>query len=309
MILIPKNSLTAAASIAAIFLLNACQSPGPSTARSSRPAPGQPPHTNATYPRPAIPQFGGSIHPKAPHPSVSARAVIVIHANSGTVLYQKNADVRYPVASTQKLMMALLLVEAGNMNKSIRVASSDTRVEPAKMGLKSGDVYRKEDLLRAVLVRSSNDIAHCLARDHAGSMPAFASLMTQRARSLGMNNSVFKTASGLPAPGQYSTARDLSILAAACMRKSYIRQTVKTKSLTFRFANGKTKPIKNTNKVLLSYPYCTGMKTGYTRAAGKCLVSSATHNGRNVIVVILGSKIPVVWAESQSLLHWGLKLS
>lgn len=302
---IQKNSFASVIGFAAIFLLNACQSPVPPTARSSRPSP----YANASYPRPAAPHFAGSIHPKAPHPNVSARAVIVIHANTGTVLYQKNADVRYPVASTQKLMMALLLVDAGNMSKNIRVASSDTRVEPAKMGLRTGENYRKEDLLRAVLVRSSNDIAHCLARDHAGSMPAFANLMTQRARSLGMNNSVFKTASGLPAPGQYSTARDLSILAAAAMRKSFIRQTVKTKSMTFRFASGRTKVIKNTNKVLLSYPYCTGMKTGYTRAAGKCLVSSATHNGRNVIVVILGSKIPIVWAESQSLLHWGLKLS
>ena len=303
--LIPKNSFAAAIGFAAIFVLSACQSPAPPTAQASR----QKPYTNASYQQPARPSFPGSIHPKAARPSVSARAVIVIHANTGTVLYQKNADVHYPVASTQKLMMALLLVEAGNMSKSVRVASSDARVEPAKMGLRSGEVYRKDDLLRAVLVRSSNDIAHCLARDHAGSMSAFANLMTQRARSLGMNNSVFKTASGLPAPGQYSTARDLSILAAAAMRKSFIRETVRTKSMTFRFANGRTKVIKNTNKVLTSYPYCTGMKTGYTRAAGKCLVSSASHNGRNVIVVILGSKIPIVWAESQSLLHWGLKLS
>ena len=288
----------ATVAIAALFVLNACQTQAPPpAARSSR----------SSYPPPPAPVF--SVHPKARRPSVSARAVIVIHANTGTVLYQKNADVHYPVASTQKLMMALLLVESGNMSKSVRVASSDTRVEPAKMGLRAGEVYRKEDLLRAVLVRSSNDIAHCLARDHAGSMPNFARLMTQRARSLGMNNSVFKTASGLPAPGQYSTARDLSILAAAAMRKSFIRQTVKTKSMNFRFANGNNKVIKNTNKVLLSYPYCTGMKTGYTRAAGKCLVSSASHNGRNVIVVILGSKTPTIWGESQALLHWGLKLS
>lgn len=293
----------------ALLASTACQTTPP---QSSAPPPahqnsrGQ--YNNASYPKPALPSFGG-IHPKAPHPTVEARAVIVIHANTGTVLYQKNADTRYPVASTQKLMMALLLVEAGNMGKDIRVAPSDTYVEPTKMGLKTGEHYRKDDLLRAVLVRSSNDIAHCLARDHAGSMPAFANLMTQRARQLGMNNSVFKTASGLPAPGQYSTARDLSILAAAAMRQPFIRQTVKTKSLTFRFANGRTKLVKTTNKVLLSYPYCTGMKTGYTRAAGKCLVSSASHNGRNIIVVVLGSRIPVIWGESRALLHWGLKLS
>lgn len=297
-----SSHIAAALSIAALFLLNACQTLAPSSSiHSSRAS--APPPSRVSYPTHSF------VHPKTNRPSISARAAIVIHANTGTVLYQKNADVHYSVASTQKLMMALLLVEAGNMNKTIRVTSSDTRVEPGKMGLRSGDVYHKDDLLRAVLVRSSNDIAHCLARDHAGSVPAFARLMTQRARSLGMNNSVFKTASGLPAPGQYSTARDLSILAAAAMRQPFIRQTVKTKSLNFRFANGKTKVIKNTNKVLLSYPYCTGMKTGYTRAAGKCLVSSGTYRGRNVIVVILGSKVPVVWKESQALLHWGLKVS
>ncbi|NOY00785.1 MAG: D-alanyl-D-alanine carboxypeptidase, partial [Verrucomicrobia bacterium] len=156
----PKNSFTAAASFAAILFLSSCETPGTSSHPGRPPQPGsQPQYANASHPRPAAPRFSGSIHPRAPHPSVSARAVIVIHANTGTVLYQKNADVHYPVASTQKLMMALLLVEAGNMNKNIRVASSDTRVEPAKMGLRSGEVYRKDDLLRAVLVRSSNDIA------------------------------------------------------------------------------------------------------------------------------------------------------
>lgn len=294
-----------------LLFLGACQSPVPPSfpARTAPPPSTAPPFSQASYPAPSVPALGHSSLPKAPRPSISARAAIVVHANTGTVLYQKNADIHYPVASTQKLMMALVLVEAGDMAKNVRVAASDTHVEPANMGLKAGEVYRKDDLLRAVLVRSSNDIAHCLARDHAGSESAFANLMTQRARSLGMNNSLFKTASGLPAPGQYSTARDLSILAAAAMRQPFIRQTVGTKSLTFRFANGSTKVIKNTNKVLLSYPYCTGMKTGYTRAAGKCLVSSATHNGRNVIVVILGSKIPTIWDESRALLHWGLDLS
>ncbi len=295
--------------LAALLLLVACQSSPLAPHRASPSPPTTPSFARASQPAASVPAFGRSSIPEAPRPPVSARAAIVIHANTGTVLYQKNADTRYPVASTQKLMMALILVEAGNMGKNVRVATSDTRVEPSKMGIKAGEVYRKDDLLRAVLVRSSNDIAHCLARDHAGSEAAFARLMTQRARNLGMNNSVFKTASGLPAPGQYSTARDLSILAAAAMRQPFIRQTVQTKSMDFRFANGRSKVIKNTNKVLLNYPYCTGMKTGYTRASGKCLVSSATHNGRNVIVVILGSKIPVIWKESKALLHWGLDLS
>ncbi len=257
----------------------------------------------AGYP-PTVPSY----KPSKPAPSVTARSAIVIHANSGTVIYSKNADSPRPVASTQKLMLALILVEAGNLDKQVTVAASDTWVEPTKMGIQAGQSYRQRDLLRAVLVRSSNDIARCLARDHAGSEAAFAEMMNRRARQLGMNNSHFVNASGLPAPNQYSTARDLSILAAAAMQYSFIRETVKTKELTFHFSNGATKHVTTTNKVLQRDPYCTGMKTGYTNASGRCLVSSGTHNGRNIITVVLGSDVPRVWDESQALLHWGLEL-
>ena len=265
-----------------------------------RPGAQHPAPTQVSYQPPAV------VRPKRPAPNVGARAVIVIHGNSGTVLHSKNANTPMPVASTQKLLMALILCEAGNMNKSVRVASSDTWVEPAKMGIRAGQVYRKDHLLKAVLVRSSNDIARCLARDHSGSEQAFAHLMTARARQLGMVNSRFQNASGLPASNQYSTAHDLAILASHAMRYSFIRDAVSTKSMTFRFSNGSTKRIENTNKVLLRYPYCTGIKTGYTRASGKCLISSASKNGRNIIVVVLGSSSKYIWNQSQSLLEWGL---
>ncbi len=267
------------------------------------------PAPRATAPRPAAPTPPPQVsvpRPTRPAPQNSARACIVVHANSGTVLHSKNANTPMPVASTQKVLMALILCEAGNMNKSVRVASSDTWVEPAKMGIRAGEVYRKDDLLKAVLVRSSNDIAACLGRDHSGTESAFAALMTARARQLGMNNSRFQNASGLPAANQYSTAHDLAILASHAMRYSFIRDAVSTKSMTFRFANGKTKRIENTNKVLMRWPYCTGMKTGYTNASGKCLISSASRNGQNVIVVVLGSSTARIWDQSQELLSWGL---
>lgn len=284
---------------ATLFGSGACSSyKAPSAKRSGaqNPAP-----TQVSYQQPAP-----VARPKRPAPTNSARSVIVIHGNSGTVLHSKNANTPMPVASTQKLLMALILCEAGNMGKSVRVASSDTWVEPAKMGIRSGQVYRKDHLLKAVLVRSSNDIAACLGRDHSGSEQAFANLMTTRARQLGMVNSRFQNASGLPAANQYSTAHDLAILASHAMRYSFIRDAVSTKSMTFRFSNGTTKRIENTNKVLLRYPYCTGIKTGYTRASGKCLISAATKNGRNVIVVVLGSSTKYIWDQTQALLEWGL---
>ncbi|MCB1086580.1 MAG: D-alanyl-D-alanine carboxypeptidase [Verrucomicrobiae bacterium] len=272
----------------------------------SQPPANQPQPTLASYPASSAFQ---NQDPKRNPPSVSARAAIVVQANSGKVLFQKNADTRMPVASTQKLLLGLLVSEAGSLNKSVTVQKSDTYCEPTKMGIQAGQVYTRAELLRAVLIRSSNDIARCLARDHSGSESAFAAAMNQRARQLGMNNSNFTNSNGLPTPpGQYSTARDLSILAAACMRHSIIRDSVRTASATFRFSDGRTVPLTNTNKVLRSFPYCTGMKTGYTNAAGRCLVSSASYNGKNVIVVVLGSQTPNVWTESQALLQWGLGL-
>lgn len=305
-----------------LLALASCQSrQAPPVSRPPAPAPtgyqtqpgqspqgpyGQPQPTLASYP--ANPGFQ-NLDPKRNPPAVSARAAIVVQANTGKVLFQKNADSRMPAASTQKLLLALLVAERGGLNERITVQKSDTYCEPTKMGIQAGQTYTRAELLRAVLIRSSNDIARCLARDHSGSDGAFAAAMTRRARQLGMNNSYFTNSNGLPdPPGQYSTARDLSILAAACMRHAVIREAVGTTSTTFRFSDGRTVPLTNTNKVLRSFPYCTGMKTGYTNAAGRCLVSSASYNGKNVITVILGSQTPQVWTESQSLLQWGLGL-
>lgn len=244
--------------------------------------------------------------PSGPAPTITAKAAILVDEH-GRVLYEKNADTRLPAASTQKLLLGILVAEAGNLSQTITIEAPDTWAEPTKMGIQPGEVYTRENLLRTVLVRSSNDIARALARDHSGSVSAFAAALNRKARSLGMQNSYFTNASGLPTPpGQYSTARDLAILGSAALRNPFVRDSIRTRGLTFRFSDGRTKPIKNTNQVLHHFPYCTGAKTGYTRAAGRCLVSSASGNGRNVIAVILGSKTPNVWSESEALLRYGL---
>ncbi len=244
--------------------------------------------------------------PTSPPPTITAKSAILVD-EYGRVLFEKNADTRRPAASTQKLLLGIIIAENGNLSKPVTIAAPDTWAEPTIMGIKPGEVYTRNELLRTVLVRSSNDIARALARDHSGSVSAFAANMNRKARMLGMNQSYFTNASGLPKPaGQYSTARDLSILGAAALRNPTVRDAVRTKSLTFRFSDGRTKAVTNTNQVLRYFPYCTGLKTGYTSAAGRCLVSSATYNGRTVIAVILGSKTPEVWAESHQLLQYGL---
>ena len=253
-----------------------------------------------------IPGALGQASPKPGLPTITAKAALLID-HRGRVLYEKNAGTRLPVASTQKLLLGILIADSGNLHQPITVTASDTQCEPTKMGIQAGQTYQKGYLLQAVLIRSSNDIARCLARNHSGSVSNFARNMNIKARQLGMHNSFFTNASGLPSPpGQFSTARDLAILASAAMRRPVIRDAVRTKGMVFRFANGTTKTIYNTNQVLRSNPLCTGCKTGYTKAAGRCLVSSASDGRRSVIAVILGSKTPNVWQESDALLKYGL---
>ena len=242
-------------------------------------------------------------------PRTRAESVLVADAVTGQVLYEKNADQQRPPASTQKLLTALLIVEAGNLDKPLVVAESDTRVEPVKLGFRRGEVYTRRELLRVLLVHSVNDAARALARDNAGSVEAFAEKMNAKALELGMRHSRFVNPNGLPAPGQYSTARDMSRLALAAYRNPTIRTIVSTKELCFRFADGRVEEFKNTNLVLRSYPYCTGMKTGYTQAAGHCLISSGCNNGRQVITVVFGERERSwLWQDTCKLLAWGLSL-
>jgi serine-type D-Ala-D-Ala carboxypeptidase (penicillin-binding protein 5/6) len=161
-------------------------------------------------------------------------------------------------------------------------------------------------LLRALLVKSPNDVARCLARDSAGSVDAFAEVMNEKARQLGATHSHFLNPNGLPIPGQYSTARDLSVIAKAAYANPTIRSIVCLPQLIFRYANGRTRELENTNKVLKRLSYCNGMKTGYTEAAGHCLIASGTRPGRDVIVVVLGDSKAGVWQDASALLSWGL---
>jgi len=241
-------------------------------------------------------------------PIVRAASVYVIEAKTGQVLFQKNAGEHRPPASTQKLLTALIIAEAGNLDEQVTVERSDTEVEPVKLGFKSGESYTRRELLEVLLVHSTNDVARCLARDNAGSVEAFAAKMNRKAAELGMMESHFINPNGLPAPGQYSTARDMSKIAQAAYGNRAIRGIVATKSLAFRYADGHVNRFENTNHILKSYAYCNGMKTGYTDAAGKCLIASGTFAGRDVIAVLLGDKTHTIWRDATHLLAWGLAI-
>jgi D-alanyl-D-alanine carboxypeptidase (penicillin-binding protein 5/6) len=237
-------------------------------------------------------------------PAISAASALVADAESGAVLYEHNADELRQVASTQKLLTALIIAEEGDLDARVIVEPSDLNAEPTKLYIKPGEVYRRSDLLRILLVKSMNDVARCLARDNAGSIEAFATKMNAKARLIGMRNSHFVNPNGLPAPGQFSTARDMTRLALFAYRNRTIRNYVSLQKTTWRYNDGRVREFENTNKVLQRWPLCNGMKTGYTEGAGHCLISSAAHAGRHVISVILGDK--EVWNDSYRMLAWGL---
>lgn len=259
------------------------------------------PVTPAAFPTPVPGQ-----HEENGAPKTRAAAVLVADVRSGHILYEKNADAPRAAASTQKLLTALIVAESGYLDQSVTVQQVDTLAEPVRLNIKPGEVYERIDLLRALLVKSPNDVARCLARDNAGSIESFADKMNAKARALGATHSHFVNPNGLPIPDQWTTARDLAIIARAAYANPTIRSIVCLPQLVFRYANGRTRQLENTNKVLKSLAYCNGMKTGYTEAAGHCLIASGTIPGRDVIVVVLGDSKANVWRDASALLSWGL---
>lgn len=248
--------------------------------------------------------------PGAPEPPRNlARSAIVIDARSGRVLYEKNPDERRPVASTTKLLTALVVAESGGLDNQVQIETIDTLCEPTKAYVKPGETYTRRAMLHGLLIHSCNDLARALARDNAGSLADFAARMNARSATLGATSSVWSSPNGLPTPGQlqYSTARDLSRIARVVYYHPVLRQIVRTPRLVWQFNNGQIAEWDNTNKVLRRWPLCNGMKTGYTNAAGHCLVSSAAGENRDIIAVCLGDN-KSVWNDSQNLLDWALRL-
>jgi len=248
---------------------------------------------------------GASIYP-ADAPLTAASSAIMIDARSGAVLYMKNPDVRRPVASTQKLLTALILVQDGNLDSPDRVIPTDCQVEPTKLGFRPGDVYTKRQLLAGLLVHSCNDAAVCLARNEAGSLAAFAERMNSKAFSLGATESHFVNPNGLPVPGQYSTARNMARIAFAAYHEPVLRQYMRLTGFNFTYASGRHRYFDATNKLIARSTMFTGMKTGFTEASGRCLVSSASYGGHDVILVQLGGTFHFLFDDAQRMLLWGL---
>lgn len=271
-------------------------------------APAYHPAPQPQPPQPFLPEADPSpMFAASQAPAINAAAYILMDANTGATIASRNADTRRAVASTQKILTALVVLDAGNLDQKIRISSSDVAVEPTRLGVKPGETYTRRSLLYAFLVKSSNDVANALARDNAGSISAFAAKMNAKARSLGARSSNFRNPHGLTVSGQYSTARDMARIAMAAYRSPTIRDAVRRKYYSFRYASGRTVSLENTNEILGRMAECNGMKTGYTNASGRCLISTASRSGRDVILVQLGTKTKYIWNDGQRLMAWGLQ--
>ncbi|WP_449069094.1 serine hydrolase [Prosthecobacter sp.] len=247
---------------------------------------------------------------RGPIPQITAGRCIVIDPETNDILFEKNPDLRGAIASTTKIMTGLLVVENGDLDKVVTIELSDTQCAPVRIGLKVGETYTRRQLLTAMMVKSSNDIAQALARDNAGSVAAFSAKMNERAKALGLENTFFVNPHGLPSTTDqdpFSTARELAVIAKAADQLPDIRKIVKMQSYKFTRPDGKSIDLANTNRVLRSASYCDGMKTGFTEAAGYCLVATGERNGRRRIVVILNDSHDAVWKDAQTLLDWALK--
>ncbi len=247
------------------------------------------------------------IFPNTPPPTVSAPVVIVMNPVNRHILFEKNARKKRAVASTQKLMTAMVAIENAG-DRTVQVPRAATLLEPSKLYLREGARYPMKTLVKSLLVKSANDVAYTIAHGTAGSMNSFVDLMNEKAASLGMKDSHFKNASGLTLKGQYSTAYDMMIAASHAYQYPFIRECIQTKEMLFKHRDGRTKTLYNTNKLLSRVPSCNGMKTGFTNAAGRCLISSASLDNRVVIVGVFGaSSKTALFKDSEALLRWGVE--
>lgn len=232
-------------------------------------------------------------------PGVSAQASIVIEQTSGRVLYQKNAQTKLPMASTTKIMTALVALEEGNPNDIIKVSSSAAGVEGSSMYLEAGETMTLKELLYGLMLSSGNDAAVAIA-EYFGGIDAFVTMMNQKAAELGANHTQFANPNGLPNDAHYSTAEDMARITSHALTNPAFSEIVATK--TYRIeGEGKSYPrvLSNHNKLLRMYEGCIGVKTGFTKAAGRCLVSAAKRNKMTLICVTLNA--PDDWNDHQSL--------
>jgi D-alanyl-D-alanine carboxypeptidase (penicillin-binding protein 5/6) len=237
---------------------------------------------------------------------IKAESAILINANTGKIIYHNNAWQIMKPASTTKIMTTILALEKVSLDRIVTVSYDATRRTGTSLHLKPYERISMRYLLYGVMLTSGNDAAAATAHAISGSEAAFSRLMTAKAKKIGMRNTQYKNASGLPAKGHYTTAYDMAILARYALKNGHFAKIVSTKTKTitsYYKSKSRTRTIRNHNKLLWKYPATIGVKTGYTIAAGGCLVSAAQKNGVTLIAVVM--KTHFIYADSIKLFNYG----
>lgn len=252
--------------------------------------------------RPAV---GGQVSVR-----IKALAAILVDAEAGTVLFERSPDARLPPASVTKILTALIVLEQGRLDDTVVVSRGAARTGGHRLGLRAGQRISLKDLVAAILIRSANDAAVAAAEHVAGGLRRFMALMNARAKDLGMTNSHFANPHGLHRPSHYSTARDIATLTQAALANPTFAGLVRTPQARVtiwspgrRALVPQARIVRTHNRLLGQMNGVDGVKTGYTKSAGRCLVASATRRGRRLIAVLLND--PQRWADAAALMEYG----
>lgn len=241
---------------------------------------------------------GCARQPEPPEISINAKSAVIIDARKNTVLYSKDPDKRFPPASTAKVMTAVVAAENAPLSRTMRPGEGIADVEPTVAGLKPGVEYRLKDLIAAILIQSANDAAIVIAEGIAGSEADFAALMNNKAREIGMEDTYFANASGLPTgvkDSQYTTANDLARLMQYAKRKKIIVTMISKKEMDIRGGDGEKIELKTHNKVLLQKKDAPWGKTGYTREAKRTFVGMDPSSKPHIVFALLQSN--ELWSD------------
>ena len=236
--------------------------------------------------------------------TVSAESAILIDADSGNILYSKNADRPMPMASTTKIMTALVAIERCDLNQKVKITEESVGVEGSSIYLVAGETLSLEELLYAMMLESANDAATAIAIAVAGDVESFADMMNQKASDLGLENTNFTNPHGLDDKMHYTTAAELAIIASEAMKNDIFKTIVSTHKKIIPQNDGEgARLLVNHNKMLDMYEGAIGIKTGYTKKSGRCLVSAAERDGVRLIAVTLNA--PDDWQDHADMLDLG----
>lgn len=239
-------------------------------------------------------------------PKISAKSACLYDIDAESFIISKEMNMRLPMASTTKIMTALLAIEQCNLDEVISVPREAVGVEGSSVYLREDDLISVKNLVYSVLLQSANDAAEALAIYISGDVHSFADLMNKRAAEIGLSDTSFENPHGLDSENHYTTAHDLAILTSVAVKNDVFLQISSTFKYEFDLSESK-RLLVNHNKLLRTYPDAYGVKTGYTKKSGRCLVSYASREGKNLICVTLDA--PNDWSDHKNMLDYGFSAS